>query len=520
MVDSGAWLFLGGKGKRRAQKSANHKKAAKNLNSAACLHSVSLISFLVFLLYYYFRRGTRFKMKTDYAGMKVLVMGLGVNGGGLGSVRYMAGHGADVTVTDKLDEKALSSSLEKLADLPIRYVLGRHETEDFRQADLVIKNPGVPSNSPYLSAARRIETDISLFLAACPAKILAVTGSKGKSSVSSAMHFALKESGRKGKAWLGGNIGLSPLGFLDKLEKEDDVVLELSSWQLGDLRGRNLLKPRAAVITPIMRDHLDKYASMDAYVDDKRLIYRNQDQEDLTVAKDDDWGRSFLRESRGRPLAYSENYLSEGPGGWIIDPEGPGFARLWAGQVVEIVPERPLVPGAHRKQNFLAAALALLDLGLEPDFIRESLGRFRGIEHRLEFFHESKGIKFYNDSAATIPEAAAAAIKAFEKPPVLVAGGTDKELDFTVLAEAASGAKAVILLGGTGSEKIKALLDKAGVRYQGPFDSLDAATGAVLEEAKPGDIVVLSPGCTSFGMFLNEFDRGNKWKEAVRKAAP
>jgi len=460
--------------------------------------------------------------------MKALVMGLGIHehGSGLESARYLAERGAEVTITDLRDEKVLFSSIEELTDYPIRYVLGKHEINDFRAADLVVKNPGVRSDSPYLKAARRIETDISLFLAACPARIIAVTGSKGKSSVSSALYWALNEgradaNGKtclEGKVRLGGNITPSPLSFLDELEETDDVVLELSSWQLGDIAGRDLLKPRAAIITPIMRDHMDRYDSMEAYVADKRYIYRNQDADDVTVAMDDDWGRSFLRESRGRPLVYSDKPLSEGIyGGWIDNPEGPGYARLWGTPVVKVVPARPLVPGCHQKQNLLAAALALLDLGLDAGFIGGSFSRFPGIEHRLEFFHESGGIRFYNDSTATIPEAAAAAITAFEKPPLLVCGGTDKELDFNPLAAAAANAMGIILIAGTGSEKLKRLLDSNSVRYSGPFDSLEAVLGAVSEMASNGDIVVLSPGCTSFGMFQNEFDRGQKWKAAVRR---
>jgi len=458
-------------------------------------------------------------------------MGLGLHGHGSGleSALYLAGRGAEVTVTDLRDEKALFPSINELKNYPIRYVLGKHEIEDFKAADLVVKNPGVRSDSPYLKAARRIETDISLFLAACPARIIAVTGSKGKSSVSSALYWVLDEW-RKGKVRLGGNITPSPLSFLDELEETDDVVLELSSWQLGDLGERSLLKPRAAIITPIMRDHMDRYDSMEAYVADKRLIYRNQDGGDATIAMDDDRGRGFLRESRGRALVYSEKPLAVGiSGGWIASPEGPGLARLWenhaasnveAGGIVEVVPGRPVVPGRHQKQNLLAAALALLDLGLDAPFIRESLGRFPGIEHRLEFFHESGGIRFYNDSTATIPEAAAAAITAFEEPPILVCGGTDKELDFSPLATAAGNAREIILLAGTGSEKLKRLLDSGGVKYRGPFDSLEAVLGAVLETAAHGDIVLLSPGCTSFGMFVNEFDRGQKWKAAVRRFYP
>jgi len=467
--------------------------------------------------------------ENNFAGMKVLVMGLGLHGGGLESARYLAGKGAIVTVTDLRDEKTLEPTMEKLKSFPIRYVLGKHEIEDFQNADLVVKNPAVRPDSPYLQAAKRVETDISLFLATCPARLVAVTGSKGKSTTSSAIHWSLNENRLRGKAWLGGNITISPLGFLDELGEEDDVVLELSSWQLGDIRGRGILKPRAAVLTAIMKDHQDKYSSMEAYVNDKRLIYHDQDENDVTVAADDEWGKSFLRESRGRPVPYSAIPPGKNlTGGWISDPLGPGLARLWkipgkeaeVGRVVEVVPDRPLIQGFHQKQNLLIAALALLDLGLDADFIRESLGRFPGIEHRLEFFHESGGIKFYNDSAATIPEAAAAALNAFEKPPVLVTGGTDKELDFTPLALAAGKAKAIILLAGTGSEKIKALLDSGGVKYSGPFDSLEAVINSAAEAASPGDAVVLSPGCASFGMFLNEFDRGKKWKEGVKKLFP
>ena len=447
------------------------------------------------------------------------------------SARYLAAKGAEVTVTDLRDEKTLAPSIEKLKNYPVHYVLGKHEMDDFINADMVIKNPGVKPDSPYLKAAKKIETDISLFLAACPAKIFAVTGTKGKSTATSALYHVLKdavEAGElAGKAYLGGNITRSPLGFLDELSENDTVALELSSFQLGDLRGKGILKPRAVVLTSILRDHLDRYGTMEVYIADKRVIYATQDSNDVTVAADDDWGRSFHRESRGRPVVYSKKPLEAGiAGGWVSGLDEPGFARLWeipgqkSNSTVEIVPPRLLVPGIHQKQNLLAAALALLDLGLKPDLIRESLGRFPGVEHRMEFFHESKGIKFYNDSAATIPEAAAAAIASFEKPPILVTGGTDKELDFNTLAQAAAYAKALVLLAGTGTEKLKTLLDGAGLKYRGPFDSLDAAINAVLEQAAPGDSVVLSPGCTSFGMFHNEVDRGNKWKEGVKKLTP
>jgi UDP-N-acetylmuramoylalanine--D-glutamate ligase len=359
-----------------------------------------------------------------------------------------------------------------------------------------------------------------------PVWLIAVTGSKGKSSVSSALHWALKESNKR--AFLGGNITVSPLSFLDELQNGDTVVLELSSWQLGDLRGRTkkdgsaLLKPKAAVLTAILPDHLDRYGTMEAYVSDKRIIYQSQDQSDITIAGDDQWGRGFLAESRARPLVYSSTPLPEKTsGGWIDPGSGKGFAHLYnmASEIVEIVPAKPLVPGSHQKQNLLAAGLALYGLGLDPEHIRNGLGSFPGVEHRLELFMEAGGITFYNDSAATIPEAAAAAVEALgaDGRLVLVTGGTDKNLDFSPLALAAKKAKAVILLAGSGSDKLRALLGSAGVTCLGPFDALEDATNKALELAAPGDRIALSPGCASFGMFLNEFDRGRKWKEAIKK---
>ncbi len=478
--------------------------------------------------------------KNAYAGAKVVVMGLGLNGGGLESARFLASRGATVTVTDLRDEKTLGPSIEKLSGFPIRYVLGRHELEDFKAADFVVKNPAVKPDSPFLAVSRRVETDLSIFLAQCPGRITAVTGSKGKSSTASALHWvlgraaadAVRKNGADRRAFLGGNITVSPLGFLDAIREGDDVVLELSSWQLGDLARRlrddgsrdslgrkaALLKPRAAVLTAIMPDHLDRYGTMDAYVADKRVIYAGQDGDDVTVTGDDDWGRSFAAETKARVLVYSSSPLEEGKvGGWIDGGSGSGLARTPEGKLVELVPESLLTPGSHQKRNLLAAGLALLDLGLSPQAIRDGLASFPGIDHRLEFFHMAGGVRFYNDSAATIPEAAAAAVEAFGTRPVLVAGGNDKALDFAPLVQAARRAKAVVLLAGTGSVKLAPLLDAAGLPYSGPFGALDDAVLAAAAAATAGDVVVLSPGCTSFGMFLNEFDRGKKWKDAVNR---
>jgi UDP-N-acetylmuramoylalanine--D-glutamate ligase len=479
----------------------------------------------------------------DYKGIKALVMGLGLHGGGLQSALFLLKHGAEITVTDLRDEKTLSPSIKELDSAckalgrqPVRYVLGKHEIDDFKNADIVIKNPGVKPDSPFLQASKRIETDLSLFLTESKARLFAVTGTKGKSGTSSALHWILSKDRKEGKAYLGGNITVSPLTFLEELTEADDVVLELSSFQLGDIKnntnadGSPLLKPAAAILTPIMHDHLDRYASMEDYVDDKKNIYRGQDANCVTVAGDDDWGKIFLSETKARKLVRSHKQelssaLGGGQSGGYIDSSGRGFARLLnfngvPEEITELVPQKILTPGSHQKINMLSAALAAFSLGVKAETIRTALSTFPGIEHRLELFHESNGIRYYNDSAATIPEAAAACIEALTEPSVggglvLVTGGTDKNLDFTPLARAAKKAKAVILLEGTGSEKLIPLLSENAVSYSGPFNDLDKAVHCAMEKASGTDIIALSPGCASFGMFLNEFDRGRKWKEAV-----
>jgi UDP-N-acetylmuramoylalanine--D-glutamate ligase len=472
-------------------------------------------------------------MKIDgsrYSGVKALIMGLGLHGGGLGAACFLAKHGAELTVTDLRGADTLRPSIKILDDFvksingkPVNYALERHNMRDFENADMVIKNPGVDPNSPFLQAARQIETDISLFLKHNPARLTAVTGSKGKSFTASAIHFTLREAARvEGRgAFLGGNITVSPLTFLDKLTPADDVVLELSSWQLGDLP-RGLLKPRVAVITAIMPDHLDRYGAMDSYIADKRVVYQAQDKDCATIAGDDSWGESFLSETNGRAFRYGYKKPCAGIAGAFFDKEsgacfaaGP-IAGICAGETARIVPADTTVPGIHQKMNLTAAGLALLDLGISPKLIDERAGRFPGIEHRLEFFYEKDGIRFYNDTAATIPEAAAAAVRALGAP-VVVTGGTDKNLDFSPLVEALSNARAVVLLAGTGGDKLAALLKAKKITFSGPYNNLDIAVKTAVEAASTGGAVTLSPGCASFGMFLNEFDRGRKWKAAVIK---
>ncbi len=454
--------------------------------------------------------------------MRVTVMGLGIHGGGLASALFFARRGARVTVTDLRSAEILREPIAQLREYSIRYVLEKHDEADFAGADIVIKNPAVPPSSPYLQVARgagaAVETDLSVFLSLAKNPILAVTGSKGKSTTASAIAFGLARVFPQAR--LGGNITVSPLSFLDDLAPDAPVVLELSSWQLGDLKGRGILTPVVSAFTLILPDHLDKYAGMDDYVEDKTAIFREQGPAQQAIFNlDDPWQQGFPAQTRARPFFYSAQGLPRRTcGAWL---EGfDGKSRLEPGGPEECILGSARIPGAHNRMNLLCAGLALRLFGVTAEVVRAALAEFPGVEHRLEMFREWEGIRFYNDSAATIPHATVQALKALQDPIVLITGGTDKNIDFSPLAETARTPRAIVLLAGTGTEKIRDVLDAQGVRYEGPFGSLGEAVDAGIaraQDARMGREVSLlfSPGCTSFGMFLNEFDRGRKFKETV-----
>ena len=447
-------------------------------------------------------------------------MGLGIHGGGLASARFFARRGARVTVTDLRSERILAPAMDQLREFDVRYVLERHEEADFSGADMVIKNPGVAPSSPFLQHAREhgvpIETDLSVFFSLTRNPVLAVTGSKGKSTTASAIAFVLSHV--HPGARLGGNITVSPLSFLDELPPDAPVVLELSSWQLGDLKGRGILRPAVSAFTVILPDHLDKYAGMADYVEDKKAIFREQGPEQKAVFNlDDPWQRTFPAETEAAPYFFSAQELSAAVSGAWLSGEA-GMARLAPGSAAQEILAASRLPGMHNRQNLLCAGLALLLYGVPAPDIRRLLAQFPGVEHRLELFRTWNGVRIYNDSAATIPEATAAAVRAVPGPIVLLAGGTDKNIDFSPLRDVVDIPRAIVLLAGTGTDKIRVLLNDARVHFDGPFDDLREALATSLARAREvgsgtGASLLFSPGCTSFGMFLNEFDRGRKFKE-------
>lgn len=449
-------------------------------------------------------------------GKKVTIMGLGLHGGGIASARFFAEAGSIVTVTDLGSMEKLQPSVEKLSDLDIKFVLGEHRESDFSHADLVIKNPAVPGTSPFLKMAKQIETDISVFLQLTTNTIIAVTGSKGKSTTVSAVYHVLKQVHHRTR--LGGNITVSPLTFLHDLKPDDTVILELSSWQLADLGERDLLKPEIAVITNIMHDHQNRYNKFEDYVADKKLIYRNQKNTQISIFSDDSYGKEFQSESKGTVYTFhSSRPLKEklDHRGWIEDSRG--YFSEDGVVIQEIVPSELLVPGEHFRSNMLIAAMILIKSGVEPEKICRGLKTFTGVTHRMELFTEKNGISFYNDSAATIPEATVAAIESFKTPLILIAGGTDKELHFDCLKDSLKSPKAIFLLQGSGTDKILEILRENNIIWNGPYCSLKEALQEAVKSGEKGDSIILSPGSTSFGMFLNEFDRGDKFKELVNE---
>ncbi|MBN2510919.1 MAG: UDP-N-acetylmuramoyl-L-alanine--D-glutamate ligase [Spirochaetales bacterium] len=446
----------------------------------------------------------------DIPGMRVTVMGLGLNGGGYASVRFFASHGAVVTATDIRDEKILAPTMEKLADVPVRYVLGRHELSDFEQADLVIKNPAVKWDSPHLLASRRIETDISVFLSLNTRPVLGVTGSKGKSTTVSALHYILQK--QYPDTDLGGNITVSPLSFIDK-KTGDPVVLELSSWQLADLKDLSILDPEIALVTNLMHDHMNHYASMESYADDKRRLFQGQSPGHYTFCNyDEPWGRSFYNETPGIPLYFSQNRLPSSVEGAFLDGDDGYFRK--DGSECHIVPETLAIPGRHNRTNILCGAACAALYGVDPHIVTKGAAEFRGIPHRMEKVREIAGVCYYNDSAATIPQAVTQALESFSGRVHVICGGTDKECDFSGFAESLRDAS-VYLLAGSATDILVKDLVRLGIPYHGPYDSLKPAFEKARSSARKGDTVILSPGAASFGMFLNEFDRGNQFRNLV-----
>jgi len=451
----------------------------------------------------------------DWRGRRVTVMGLGLFGGGVAVARYFAARGARVTVTDLKDAEALAPSVAALAGLPITFRLGAHEPDDFTQTDLVVVSPAVPKTSRFLRLAAEagvaVTCEMNLFLEACRAPIVGITGSNGKSTTTSLLGAML---GRARPTRVGGNIGKSLLEEAEEIRPDEVVVLELSSFQLEDAAPLGL-SPHVAVVTCISENHLDRHGTMAAYVDAKKNILRFQSPDDWAVLNaDDPEVCTWVAEARGRVARYS--VLGPVDTGAFADGTTLVF-RLGAGEEERLdLADRLTLRGRHNLSNVLAAATAARLLGAPLDAIADAAATFHPLAHRLEPVGRLGGILFINDSKATTPLAARLAIEAFTEPVVLIAGGYDKHADPAPMVEAIrTRAKAAVLLGATADALARAIGD-AAVPVERASD-LDDAVRRAVRLAAPGDVVLLSPGHASWDMFDNYEQRGDCFRQAAER---
>jgi len=428
----------------------------------------------------------------------ILVVGLGQHGGGLGVVKYLVQKGAKVRVTDLKNKEELQSPLKKIAELPLKYTLGKHCQEDFLFCDLIIRNPAVPQDSPYLCRARKagipIEMEIGLFLDQSPShKIIGITGTKGKTTTAWLIYQILKE--QQPTTVIGGNMRLSILDLLPKIKKNSWIVLELSSWQLEGLKTKKF-SPPISLITNIYRDHLNRYRTMEKYVQAKKLIFQYQNKNDhLILNQNNPWSKKFAQKAKGKIHFFD------------------------AEQVPYSIKKNTKLKGKHNLANIAAALKVAQIINIEPTAAQKTIINFAGIPHRLEKISQKGGITFYNDTTATNPSAAQAALESFKKPVIWLAGGADKNLLFQRLAKTVqkSTVKAVILLKGSATNKLQKNLKKycPTLPLYGPFDNFPHAVQKAYQVAQNNQIILLSPAAASFGMFENEFDRGRKFKKII-----
>ena len=447
----------------------------------------------------------------DLRGKRVLVMGLGLQGSGMAAARYVAQQGAMVRVTDMKSPEVLAPSVQALAGLPIEFILGRHREEDFLWADMVIRNPGVPRTSPYLLLAQehgaQIEMEIALFFLACPGRIIGITGTRGKTTTTMLLYEILRKSGIP--TVLGGNVaGVETLSLLPQITTNTHVVLELSSWQLEGLAPHKV-SPSVSVMTNVYPDHLNTYAGMEEYAEAKSNIFRHQSAADLAVFNyDNPWTRRFGEESPSNT--------------WFTSIQRGGSFARGSSQIDPFVFTETPLAGKHNLENILLATTTARLVGVPDADIHETVRSFKSVSHRLDEVRVVRGVRYINDTTSTTPIAGRVGLEAFDAPIVLVAGGSTKHLPLEQWpAMIVQRCRDVILLPGNGTDELLPALSEEAREQEkanpvrGVFDTLPAAMDAAVALTHPGDVLLFSPGFTSFGMFLNEFDRGNQFVSYV-----
>ncbi|MBA7527257.1 UDP-N-acetylmuramoylalanine--D-glutamate ligase [subsurface metagenome] len=460
----------------------------------------------------------------DLKDKRITIMGLGLNQGGLGVARFLAKAGAKILITDLKTEEELGPSLEKLKDFDVKYILGRHREEDFINTDMIIQNPAVPHNSKYLKIARKhkipIKTDLDLFFQLCPSKnIIAVAGTKGKSTVSQLIYHIFKEAQKD--AILAGNIGISVLDILEKINPQTWLILEISTWQMEGIRNRKF-RPQTAVLTNILPDHLDRYPNYKEYIRSEKLIFKHQRPNANLIVNYDNEETIKIKKEAGLPIYWFSAKEKVEPGCYLKNDKlifQSGEYKTTFAKISDL-----LLPGLHNLENILAASTVSFIHNIPGNIILKALKNFPGIPYRLEFIGEVRGIKFYNDTCATTPEATLAALGSFtEQPVILFLGGKDKKLNYENFGEAIGKnkeIKKIILLQHPDYDAslkilsaLKKHLDSEKIILT---SSLKVGVEAALQQAQANDLVLLSPAAASFGMFENEFDRGDQFNKIVK----
>lgn len=445
----------------------------------------------------------RLKSFCEYVkGKKVGVLGVGVTN--IPILKLLLKCGAQPVARDRNEEVA--KLVTDLGDIELK--LGEHYLDDITE-EILFKTPGIRYDIPALCEARKngclITSEMEVFFELCPAKIIAVTGSDGKTTTTNIIERMLSHAGYR--VILGGNIGKNVLGEIENITKQDIVVLELSSFQLQTMKK----SPDIAVVTNISPNHLDWHTDMQEYVAAKENIVRYQKPGNLAVLNADNPPVCAFRNSAGgevRMFSYEE--ISDG----VYQKEGSIWYRgkeiLKTGDIA--------IVGRHNVENYMAAIAAVYDLVSTED-ITYTAKNFSGVEHRIEFVREKDGVRYYNDSIATTPTRTLAGLKAFTRKVILIAGGYDKKIPFEPLTEPlAKHVKNLILLGQT-APLLKQAAEAAGTEAPkiDVCDTFEAAVELAHQYAQFGDIVLLSPACASFGMFKDYKERGRKFKEIVNR---
>lgn len=438
-----------------------------------------------------------FKKAQDlYKDKRVLILGLGINQGGVGATKFMAQVGANVRVTDLKSKEELKNSLDQLKVFSnIDYILGKHRNQDIDWADIIIRNPAIKPGNPYLEYAlshnKTVEMDLGIFVQfISPEKIIGVTGTKGKSTTASLITKAL-EAGNIPVVFAG-NIGKSMFDVLEVVKDDTLVVLELSSFQLQGLVSHQV-SPKYSVITNIYPDHLNYHSSMEEYIETKRLIAKFQKNDGfLFLNKDDKITNTleFIKGLNSQIVYFSADDLPE------------GF--------------HPKLLGKHNLLNSACALKVAATFNIDLEKAKAAIENFEGIDFRMQLIGEFNGINVYNDTTATSPQAAIWDIMTLSGC-ILIAGGTNKSLPYKELAKTIDQhAKSVYFLMGDATDQIKKYITKTE-KIKGEYNNLETLVRDVLREAKSGDIVLFSPGAASFNLFKNEFDRGRQFNEVVQK---